>query len=44
MRAMKMKKAISISKLLPVVMTALALLFTGTAHAALLASPARPST
>src|SRR5467141_4054498 len=34
MRAMKMKKAISISKLLPVVMTALALLFTGTAHAA----------
>src|SRR3981189_1841968 len=34
MRAMKMKKAISISKLLPVVMTALALLFTRTAHAA----------
>jgi FtsP/CotA-like multicopper oxidase with cupredoxin domain len=31
---MKMKKAISISKLLPVVMTALALLFTATAHAA----------
>src|ERR1700719_4577743 len=34
MRAMKMKKAITISKLLPVVMMALALLFTGTAHAA----------
>ena len=34
MRAMKMKKVISISKLLPVVMMALALLFTGTAHAA----------
>src|ERR1700704_6570403 len=34
MRAMKMKKVISISKLLPVVMTALALLFTATAHAA----------
>jgi FtsP/CotA-like multicopper oxidase with cupredoxin domain len=31
---MKMKKVISISKLLPVVMTALALLFTATAHAA----------
>ena len=34
MRAMKMKKAITISKLLPVVMMALALSFTGTAHAA----------
>jgi FtsP/CotA-like multicopper oxidase with cupredoxin domain len=31
---MKMKKAISISELFPVVMMALALLFTGTAHAA----------
>jgi FtsP/CotA-like multicopper oxidase with cupredoxin domain len=34
MRAMKMKKAITISKLLPVVMMALALSFTGAAHAA----------
>jgi FtsP/CotA-like multicopper oxidase with cupredoxin domain len=34
MRAMKMKKAISISELFPVVMMALALLFTATAQAA----------
>src|SRR6202048_3681013 len=34
MRATKMKKAISKSSLLPVVMMAVALLFTGTAHAA----------
>src|SRR6202040_4334343 len=34
MRATKMKKAISKSSLLPVVMRAVALLFTGTAHAA----------
>jgi hypothetical protein len=34
MRAMKMKKAITISKLLPVVMMALALQFAATAHAA----------
>src|SRR6266566_1661134 len=34
MRETNMKKAISMSKLLPVVMLALALLFTATAHAA----------